>query len=181
MKPIFTIHEGEFLAGDHINRRLGHKYDAWVPTKDSGVDLLVTRKRRKSTAVGLQVKFSRGFSIPKELTRHVFATSWFVLNPEKIRRSQADLWVFVIMTLSHEQHFVVIPKRDLQKRIPRGCGKRWDLYLWVYESGSCYKVRGLKKNEKLGVVQRGVSDRYRDFSEWLENWNLLERFSRGTR
>ena len=39
MKPIFTIHEGEFLAGDHINRKLGHKYDVWVPTKDSGVDL----------------------------------------------------------------------------------------------------------------------------------------------
>ena len=23
MKPLFTIHEGEFLVGDHINRRLG--------------------------------------------------------------------------------------------------------------------------------------------------------------
>ena len=53
MKPIFTIHEGEFLAGDHINRKLGHKYDVWVPTKDSGVDLLVTRNRRKGKAVGL--------------------------------------------------------------------------------------------------------------------------------
>ena len=107
MKPIFTVHEGEFLVGDHINRKLGRKYDVWVPTKDTGVDLLVTRKRRSGRAVGLQVKFSRSFSIPEELARHLIATSWFTLEPKKIRNSQADLWVFVIMTLKHDQHFVV--------------------------------------------------------------------------
>jgi 3D (Asp-Asp-Asp) domain-containing protein len=40
MKPLFTIHEGEFLVGDHINRKLGNKFDVWVPTKDSGVEFL---------------------------------------------------------------------------------------------------------------------------------------------
>jgi hypothetical protein len=48
----------EFLVGDHINRQLGHKYNVWVPTKDSGVDLLVTRKGGKGRAAGLRVKFS---------------------------------------------------------------------------------------------------------------------------
>lgn len=181
MKPIFTIHEGEFLAGDHINRKLGRKYDVWVPTKDSGVDLLVTHKRRRGKAVSLQVKFSRGYRIPKELVRQVRATSWFVLNPQKIRRSQADLWVFVIMTLRHEQHFVVIPKRELRNRIPRSCGKRWDLYLWVYNTGSCYQVRDLSKSEKLDTINRGVRDRNRNFSEWLENWALIDKYSKGTR
>src|SRR5438309_2051688 len=27
MKPIFTIHEGEFLVGDHINRKFGRRFD----------------------------------------------------------------------------------------------------------------------------------------------------------
>ena len=180
MKPIFTIHEGEFLAGDHINRRLGHKYDVWVPTKDSGVDLLVTRKRHRGQAVGLQVKFSRCFEIRAELAPRLIATSWFTLEPQKIRRSQADLWVFVILTLKHDRHFVVIPKRELQKRIPRNSAKKWNLYLWVYNNRTCYQVRDLGKEEKFDTMHRGVRDQHRDFSEWLENWKLIDKYSRGT-
>jgi len=178
MKPIFTIHEGEFLAGDYINRKLGHKYNVWVPTKDSGVDLLVTCKQHEGKSVGLQVKFSRSFDIREELARHLVATSWFRLEPAKVRKSRADLWVFVILTLKHEQYFVIIPKQELRRRIPRNSGKRWDLYLWVYDNGSCYQVRDLNTEERLETIHRGVRDRRRDFSEWLENWKLLEEFSR---
>jgi hypothetical protein len=181
MKPIFTVHEGEFLVGDHINRRLGRKYDVWVPTKDSGVDLLVTRKGRRGKAAGLQVKFSRGFSINEEMARHLIATSWFTLEPRKIRRSQADLWVFVILTLKHAEHFVVIPTQELRKRIPHRGRTKWNLYLWVYDDGSCYQVRDLGKEERLDTVHRGVRDSHRDFSEWLEHWELLDRYTEGAR
>src|ERR1700674_2138939 len=121
MKPIFTIHEGEFLVGDYINRKLGYKYNVWVPTKDIGVDLLVTRKGHKGKPVGLQVKFSRSFDVHKELTRDVLATSWYTLDPKKVRQSQADLWVFVFMTLRHEKYFVLLPAAELRNRIPRRC------------------------------------------------------------
>lgn len=178
MKPLFTIHEGEFLAGDHINRKLGHKYEVWVPTKDGGMDLLVTRKGLRGKAVGLQVKFSRGYGTSKELARHAIATSWFMLDPAKVRKSGADLWVFVILTLKHEEHFVVIPTRELRKRIPRGSGSRWDLYLWVFDNRACYQVRGLSPEEKQNILHRGVRDRHHNFSQWLENWNLLEKLTR---
>ncbi len=181
MKPLFSIHEGEFLVGDHINRKLGHKFDVWVPTKDSGVDLLVTRKRRRGKSVGLQVKFSRGFGIRVEMARHLIATSWFTLEPKKIRSSRADIWVFVILTLKHEQHFVVIPKRELRKRIPSGCGKMWNLYLWVYDDGRCYQTRDLGKEEKLDTLHQHVRDKRRDFTEWLECWRLLDRYTKGAR
>jgi hypothetical protein len=176
MKPIFTVHEGEFLVGDHINRRFHQKYDVWLPTKDNGVDLLVTRrgKRHNTRAAGLQVKFSRCFAIPEELSRHLIATSWFTLDPKKIRRSQADIWVFVIMTLRHDQYFVLIPKIELQKRMPRGASNKWNLYLWVYDDCRCYQVRELKKEEKLDTMHRGVRKRQHDFTEWLENWELIE-------
>jgi hypothetical protein len=178
MKPIFTIHEGEFLVGDYINRRFRHKYNVWVPTKDSGVDLLVTRKGGKGRAVGLQVKFSRSFDIPKELTRHVLATSWYTLDPKKIRQSEADLWVFVFMTLRLERYFVLLPTTELRKRIPRSCKSKWNLYLWAYSDGACYQVRDLNLEGRLNAVRRGVKDRSRDFSKWFENWSLLQKFSR---
>lgn len=181
MKPIFTIHEGEFLVGDHINRKFGRKFDVWVPTKDSGIDLLVTRKQQRGKPVGLQVKFSRSFSIPEELARHLIATSWFTLEPKKIRNSQADLWVFVIMTLKHDPHFVVIPKRELQKRLPQNTRGKWNLYLWVYDNQVCYQVRELSKEQKFDTMHRGVRHRQHDFTEWLENWGLLDQYTKGSR
>ena len=50
MKPMFTIHEGEFLVGDYINRNLKDKYEVWVPTKDEGTDLLVTHRKKNRTS-----------------------------------------------------------------------------------------------------------------------------------
>ncbi|CAG0957321.1 hypothetical protein PLCT2_00550 [Planctomycetaceae bacterium] len=181
LKPLFTIHEGEFLVGDHISRMPGRKFDVWVPTKDRGVDLLVTRKNRTGRAVGLQVKFSRSFSHPDEMARDVLATSWFTLEPKKIRASQADIWVFAIMTLRHEKHFVLIPTSQLRKCIPRNCGKIWHLYIWAYADGSCYQVRGLPKREKLDTVHADVRDVRRNFTAWLGNWKLLDRFTKKAR
>ncbi len=77
MKPLFTIHEGEFLVGDHIIRNLSGKYDVWVPAKDHGVDLLITAKRGRPKPVKLQVKFSRGYE-PKRMPSDKFlAWGWF--------------------------------------------------------------------------------------------------------
>lgn len=179
MKPLFTVHEGEFLVGDHINRKLGHKYDVWVPTKDSGVDLLVTRKRPQGKAVGLQVKFSRGdYDPPVELTQRIVATSFFTLNPVKIRQSRAELWVFVILTLRHKKHYVLVPTQELRERIPNGCEKSWILYLWIFNDRSCYQVRGLGREKSLEIIHSGVQEPRRDYSAWLENWNLLDTLTK---
>lgn len=54
MKPLFTIHVGEFVAGDYIERTF-RRVNVWVPTKDTGVDLLVSDRKNKK-ALSLQVK-----------------------------------------------------------------------------------------------------------------------------
>src|SRR5690554_1866372 len=45
MQPLFTIHAGEYLVGSHIEQHLrdpnGDKVNVWVPSKDTGIDLLV--------------------------------------------------------------------------------------------------------------------------------------------
>jgi hypothetical protein len=59
MKPLFTIHAGEFLVGEAIERRVP-TVNVWVPAKDTGVDLLVSDASNQR-AVSLQVKFSRDY------------------------------------------------------------------------------------------------------------------------
>jgi hypothetical protein len=177
MKPLFTIHEGEFLVGDYINRRLGKKFETWVPTKDSGLDLLVTRKNGRGRPCSLQVKFSRGFNVHESLAGDLKATSWYTLDPKKVRTSRADIWVFVILTLRHEEHFVVIPTRELAKRIPRGTRAKWHLYLSVYRDKSCFQVRNLGLKERRLLAFRGAEDRRVDFTHCLGNWSLLSKFT----
>jgi len=53
MRPIFTVHAGEFLVGQHIESKFKDK-NVWVPTKDLGLDLLVTNKSNKR-ALSVQV------------------------------------------------------------------------------------------------------------------------------
>jgi hypothetical protein len=57
MRPIFTVDAGEFLVGDYIKRKFSKKFSVWVPTKDIGVDLLVTRKDRTGKPGGLRLNF----------------------------------------------------------------------------------------------------------------------------
>jgi hypothetical protein len=66
MRPIFTIHAGEFIVGEHLERSF-KDINIWVPTKDTGVDLLVTNSTN-TKGISFQVKFSRDY-----LTTHLDA------------------------------------------------------------------------------------------------------------
>ena len=50
MRPIFTIHAGEFIVGEHLERKF-KGLNVWVPTKDTGVDLLVTNSKNSAPAL----------------------------------------------------------------------------------------------------------------------------------
>ena len=55
MKPIFTIHAGEYLVASYIEQKF-KRFNVWIPSKDTGIDLLITDSNNKKT-VSLQVKF----------------------------------------------------------------------------------------------------------------------------
>ena len=48
MRPIFSIHAGEYITGDFIEHKLkdnaNRKLNVWIPSKDTGVDLLITNQ-----------------------------------------------------------------------------------------------------------------------------------------
>lgn len=46
MRPLFTIHAGEYVVGEFIENNLGD-LNVWIPAKDTGIDLLVTNKENQ--------------------------------------------------------------------------------------------------------------------------------------
>jgi hypothetical protein len=88
MKTFLTIHAGEFLVGSEIEQRIP-KARIWLPSKDTGIDLLVTNSSNTRT-VGLQVKYSRHF-VPRmelALTQGLLASGWWKYSRRKLGRAR---------------------------------------------------------------------------------------------
>jgi len=85
MQQLFTIHAGEYLVGSHIEENFKN-YNVWVPSKDTGIDLLVTNSKNNK-AVSLQVKYSKDYTITHmkpEYQNKFRAWGWWTLNRDKI-------------------------------------------------------------------------------------------------
>lgn len=50
MKPLFTIHAGEYLVGSHVEREFNRRINVWVPSTDTGIDLLLSNRDSTRTA-----------------------------------------------------------------------------------------------------------------------------------
>jgi hypothetical protein len=179
MKPLFTIHAGEYLAGAHIEQHYP-KWNVWLPSKDTGIDLLVTNAGN-SRAVSLQVKFSKDFiathRTPLEQSR-LLASGWWTHEPVKIEKSPADFWVFVLPSfLETETSFIVIPPGELYHRFKALFGtpkKRIHSYLRVTKTRRCWEARGLKKDDQELLALDRLSDKNRDLTEYLNAWKQIE-------
>src|SRR5580704_6692436 len=145
MRPMFTIHAGEYLVGAHVQRRL--KLNVWIPAKDTGIDLLVT-DRENRRAVSLQAKYGKDF-LPEEknpeLREKLRCISWFTLNRAKLASSPADFWVFVLHGFkSKVPDFMVIRTAELRQRMAKLHNeKTLQIYLCTTASKRCWEIRGL--------------------------------------
>jgi hypothetical protein len=185
MKPLFTIHAGEYLVGSYLEQRF-KQVRLWVPTRDTGIDLLVS-DRLNRRGVSLQVKFSRDF-LPTHLgpafQKDLRACGWWTINRAKLRTSLADYWVFVLQGFSNRSvDYVVIPRRELWTRlrtIQRGA-RVIQTYLWVTESDRCWETRGLKRCDQLLIAQGRFEDKQRNLTTWLNNWKPIADLNRACR
>src|SRR5436309_15549564 len=90
MRPLFTIHAGEFVVGEFIEKVFPN-LDIWVPAKDTGIDLLVTGERGRRS-ISLQVKLSRDYKpleARSEFDKGIVAQGWLTLDHEKLAASSA--------------------------------------------------------------------------------------------
>src|SRR5450631_555317 len=147
MRPLFTVHAGEFLVGQHIESFFKGK-NVWVPTKDSGVDLLVKNSVNKK-AITLQVKFSRDFlpimKLDPVAQSELRSCTWFTLDHKKLTKSTADLWVFVLLGFEkHTYDYVIIKPKQLIERLKslHGDSQRYQIYVWVTKQGRAWLTRG---------------------------------------
>jgi hypothetical protein len=183
MKPIFTIHAGEYLAGSHIEQNLrcpkGDKVNVWIPSKDTGIDFLLTDKTNKNTT-SIQVKFSRDFLITDGTNLHqrkLLSCGWWTLNREKIQSSKADYWVLVVHTFNQKNmQYIIITPKELLARMSgiHPNANKLQTYLWVTQDHQCWEMRGLKRKEQDSIIKgEQIIEKQRDFSEYLNNWNPL--------
>ena len=179
MRPIFTIHAGEFLVGEYIEKNY-QKLNVWVPSKDTGVDLLVTNKSN-SKSISLQVKLSRDYrSIQNvdEFVRSMDVGGWLSLDRKKIKQSTADYWVFILV--SHEKrvdpkHIIIKPDQLLsQLEATHGQCNRYNFYPWVMKNKTAFDGRGLSKSDKVKLLDGTLDLGPRDFSPYLSNWSPLD-------
>jgi hypothetical protein len=188
MKPIFTIHAGEYLVGSHLEEKY-KGLQIWLPTSDTGIDLLVTNPKISSQnsicAASLQVKFSKDFlgnkggkNATSSLNSKIKSGGWWTFKYEKIEKSQADLWVLVLYRFSHRDYdFVIIEPSQLLDRY-RELGNTSGIiqsYIWVTENSQSWETRGLGKAEQEAIARNVFKDPIRDFSPFLNNWQPLEQ------
>jgi hypothetical protein len=177
MRPIFTIHAGEYLVATKIEETFPSAR-VWVPSKDDGIDLLVTN-RNCSKSVSLQVKFSKdylGNSVKPEIATGIKSGGWWTFSREKIEKSPADYWVLVTYSFhSRDFDFLLIKPLELvQLYDSLGNKERINSYVWVTKSSQCWETRGLKTEEQSLVAQGKFSDKSRNLSKYLNNWSRIE-------
>lgn len=179
MKPLFTIHAGEYLVGSHIEKYYP-RWNVWLPSKDTGIDLLITNPRNKKS-VSLQVKHSKDFNPtnrPTLIQEKLTAKGWWTHKELKIKNSPADFWIFVLPSYSeHETNFVIIKPYELLRRLKRIHGQRDRIhsYLMITKSKRCWEGRGLRSaaQDKIAIDQ--FKNAARDFSQFLNAWGMLEQ------
>lgn len=183
MKPLFTIHGGEYLVGSHIERTF-KEVNVWVPSRDKGIDLLVTdRKNRRARS--LQVKFGKDWLVTHmkpEFREPLRACGWWTINYGKLRTSLADFWVFVLPGFKgHTTDFIIVPPTELRKRLlsihdsPMKDKEMIQSYLWVTEDKRCWETRGLTLEKQRQIAAGNYRNAIRDLTKYLNIWSPLDR------
>ena len=183
MKPLFTVHAGEYLVATEIERRFRKlpTLDVWVPSMDRGIDLLVTNPATQKM-VSLQVKFSKDFTQNQKwgtLERSFKSTGFWKHSRDKLRESPADRCVFVLPSFEYKDNsFVLIPPKELLRRLSIIHTEHTATiysYFWITRGnkGKCWETRGASKDEKQAMINGEYPLEKRDFSSFLNNWDLM--------
>jgi hypothetical protein len=180
MTPIFTVHAGEYLVGTHLERMFSN-CRVWIPSKDSGIDLLVTNKSCSRT-VSLQVKYSRDYvdssrSPADPAFLSVTRNSFITVKRDKVETSPARFWVIVLHSFTVKSpRFLVITPGELLKRIEVHHGRRasYICYFNIVRDTKCWDMRA-PRAEMKAALEKGAISRSRDFSDHLDDWSQIRR------
>lgn len=178
MKPIFTIHAGEYLVGAEIER-ICTDYEIWLPSRDVGVDLLLRHKKTGATKT-VQVKFSKSWTethANEQFRKHFRTQGWWSLNRSKLENSPADFWVFALYSFDTSKNdFLIFRKQELielYKRLDHWDTKTIQSYFWTLKNGTAFEGRGVRKRELKELIEHPENFGDRNVSSHLNNWKLI--------
>jgi hypothetical protein len=178
VKPLFTVHAGEFLVGCEIEKKYP-RVNVWVPAKDTGIDFLLTDKDNART-LSLQVKFSRDYlaTHAKEFGNRLRAFGWWTPTRQQIETSRAQYWVFVLFGFATSNtEFIFIKPGELRERLTAIHGatvNKFQSYLWVTHQGKCFETRGLTHAEKVSIAEGRYDNPSRNFTTYLDKWDPIK-------
>lgn len=178
MTPLFTIHAGEYLVGSFIEKKF-ERYNVWIPSKDKGIDLLITDKSNSRTA-SIQVKFSKDYSntvLSKALQKNVKSFGWWSLKREDILKSKADYWVFVMLPFTSKNlEFVIIDPMTLSKFLTELYGplETFRIYLLVTDKNKCWETRSLRQAQVNEIGVGKYFDIRTELTQYLNAWEVIE-------
>lgn len=187
MKALFTIHEGEYLVGNRLERDFSD-FELWLPSKDTGIDLLISEKDNPSNCVTIQVKHSKDY---KDMTKGldeikgVSSCGWWKFGSEKIDKSRATVWVLSCWNIfENKLELIMLEKDELLSKLESVHTKKsaHQLYLWFLEDGRCIDVRDLNIAARKEAVMNHESYPERDFTEYVypKNNKVMEILSRNS-
>lgn len=179
MKPLFTLHAGEYLTGCEIERQFGSKVNLWVPVKDEGIDILVTDRDNKRM-VSLQVKYSRDFArIARDnhKRKQLRSVGWWTFKRSKIQKSKADFWVLLTYDgFGKESDFIIIPPRVLLSIYDKTNRKKEIIQSYVcitLDRKIAFEGRDLSNDQLNDIIDGRKNPNIRDLKKYLSNWSLI--------
>jgi len=181
MRPIFTIHAGEYVFGEAFQKRFP-KADLWVPAKDKGTDFLITEPSL-SEPISVQVKMSKDYSKTQAIDsfeKSRKAGGWFTFSHDKIANSPAQIWTIVLISTARTAKpvFINIRPEVLLGNLCKVHGKQksYNVYPWLMEINSkivCVEGRSLKEPERNNLADGGPIPDGRDWTQHYENWEIF--------
>ncbi|MEO0371892.1 MAG: hypothetical protein AAF231_10580 [Pseudomonadota bacterium] len=189
MRPIFTIHAGEYLFGKKL-KNMRPNADLWLPVKDKGIDFLLTDPDFKKP-VGVQVKMSKDYSdveAKSEYEKALVAGGWFTFSRKKLEHSNADVWSLILVPWQKREtpQYINLRPHTLLNHLEAIHGRRdsYDLYPSVFRLKGegpkkthqklCVETRGLRASQRSDLVSGSLDLGPRDWCQFLDNWKLLE-------
>jgi hypothetical protein len=173
---VYQTHFAEDIVKNEIQKKFKTKYNVWIPSKDTGIDILLTDQENKKT-VSLQVKWSKNYT-EDSLNKNSY-WGWFQFKKKKIENSKADFWVLVIPSNYEKKfQFVIIKPQELMNMYEVN-GLSQDIinsYIDICDD-KVYESRGLTKEERLHqTLQPNEKVSTRELSQYLNSWEkVIER------
>jgi len=159
-RNLWSLEPGECVVAEELKKKI-RSVQIYFPMRDVGTDLLAVRNE---THVGIQVKTSRSYGdIGK-------AHGWHTLQARKLEQEDAEFYIFLVFGLTDklgfENQFVIIPRQTLLKKAKKKptSGGKYTFY---------FKIEGSKVTEDR--------DKPEDYSDFLNNWNLIDAALEKTR